>query len=299
MGPTATGKTDAAAALYDQFDAEIISVDSSLVYRGMNIGTAKPESAFLARYPHHLIDVRTPNEPYSAADFVTDVQSLLASCVERGKLPILVGGTFFYFNALMSGLAPLPTADQELRAKLSAQAESEGWPTLHAQLSDLDPVSAARIDPNDAQRIQRALEINLVTGNVVPQAPISAESPYQWIKLGLCFSDRQRLHQRIALRFERMIERGLLQEIEGLLSDGVDVQTPAMKMIGYRQMLPYLDSQCSLEEAKEQGVIATRQLAKRQLTWMRNQANLVWWVDEGLENQDFEALNQFVAGYFR
>ena len=292
MGPTATGKTDAAAQIYEQIDAEIISVDSSLVYTGMDIGTAKPDREFLERYPHHLVDVRHPNDTYSVAEFFNDCSALVRDITQRGKVPVLAGGTMFYFNALEQGLTSLPEADAELRLEISKEAGELGWPALHARLAVLDPQSAERIDSMDAQRIQRALEIVLAGG--VPVAEHNANRklppPNPLIKIALSFSDRSVLHERIARRFDIMLDAGLEQEVRSLLENGVNAEAASMRMIGYRQMLEYLDGSIDLARMREKGVVATRQLAKRQLTWLRNQQNLIWWVDHGLESKQFQAL---------
>jgi len=292
MGPTATGKTDAAAQIYEQIDAEIISVDSSLVYTGMDIGTAKPDGEFLERYPHHLVDVRHPNDTYSVAEFFNDCSALVRDITQRGKVPVLAGGTMFYFNALEQGLTNLPEADAELRLEISKEAGDLGWPALHARLAVLDPRSAERIDSMDAQRIQRALEIVLAGG--VPVAEHNANRklppPNPLIKIALSFSDRSVLHDRIARRFDIMLDAGLEQEVRSLLESGVDADAASMRMIGYRQMLEYLDGDIDLGRMREKGIVATRQLAKRQLTWLRNQQNLIWWVDHGLESKQFQTL---------
>jgi len=292
MGPTATGKTDAAAQLYDSVDAEIISVDSSLVYSGMNIGTAKPDDGFLARYPHHLVNVRHPNDSYSVANFFNDCNALILDITTRGKMPVLAGGTMFYFNALETGLSVLPQADEELRAKISAEANALGWPALHQRLAVLDPQSAQRIDSMDAQRIQRAIEIVLAGGKPVSEhnANRKLPNPNPLVKVALSFSDRSILHDRIARRFDIMLDAGLEAEVRELLANGVDANAASMRMIGYRQMLEYLEGECSYERMREKGMAATRQLAKRQLTWLRNQSNLIWWVDHGLENKQFQDL---------
>ncbi|MFT6408513.1 MAG: tRNA dimethylallyltransferase [Arenicella sp.] len=299
MGPTATGKTDAAAQIYESIDAEIISVDSSLVYTGMDIGTAKPDADFLANYPHHLVDIRHPNEVYSVADFFNHCRDLIVDITARGKLPVLAGGTMFYFNSLEQGLTELPKADPELRKRITDEALDLGWPALHQRLAVLDPQSAARIDSMDAQRIQRALEI-VLSG----RKPVAAHNenrklppPNPLLKVALSFSERAVLHHRIAQRFDIMLESGLEQEVRDLLASGVDENSAAMRMIGYRQMLEHLNGDTSLERMREKGVIATRQLAKRQLTWLRNQSNLLWWVDHGLEMKDFQDLVSLVKQY--
>lgn len=292
MGPTATGKTDAAAQVFDAIDAEIISVDSSLVYTGMDIGTAKPDSEFLAQYPHHLVDVRHPNEGYSVAEFHADCLTLIEQITEQGKVPVLAGGTMFYYNALEKGLNDLPKADPIMRAQITTQAMAKGWPILHQKLAALDPQSAERIDPMDAQRIQRALEIVVAGGKPVSSynrnSKPQLENPL--VKIALSFSDRKVLHQRIERRFDIMLEGGLQAEVEDLLRSGVDPDAAAMRMIGYRQMLEFLSGDTSYSDMRQRGIVATRQLAKRQLTWLRNQNNLVWWVDHGLKDKKFQSL---------
>lgn len=299
MGPTATGKTDAAAQLYENIEAEIISVDSSLVYTGMDIGTAKPDPDFLTNYPHHLVNVRQPNENYSVADFFKDCSVLIKDITERGKMPVLAGGTMFYFNALERGLTELPQADQELRARITSEAESLGWPALHQRLAALDPRSAERIDSMDAQRIQRALEIVLSGGKPVAEynARRKLPPPNPLIKIALSFSDRAVLHERIGRRFDIMLDVGLESEVRGLLANGVDADASSMRMIGYRQMLEYIRGEIDEDRMREKGVVATRQLAKRQLTWLRNQSNLLWWVDHGLEDKEFQDLVTLVEQF--
>jgi tRNA dimethylallyltransferase len=305
MGTTATGKTDAAAYISEHIDGEIISVDSSLVYRGMNIGTAKPDPAFLAQYPHHLVDIRNPNDTYSAANFYAQASAIIDDICTRGKVPILAGGTHFYYSALEKGLSDLPQANTQLRAEINSQAKQYGWQDMHRRLTQLDPQSGDRIDPMDAQRIQRALEIVMQSGIKVADHTRKRSPPISnpMLKIALAYSDRSYLHQRIELRFDSMLEQGLQQEVENLLEAGVDPQAPAMKMIGYRQMLEFLESdltsksvrQRAEKELRLKGIAATRQLAKRQLTWLRNQSNIVWWVDFGLKQKNFEQMNAFVS----
>lgn len=301
MGPTATGKTDAAAQMFDAFDAEIVSVDSSLVYQGMNIGTAKPDVGFLARYPHHLVDIRHPNEAYSVADFYSDCCALIEQITSRGRVPVLAGGTMFYFNALEQGLTELPPANQALRDKIDKDAAKLGWPALHKRLAALDAVSAERIDTMDAQRIQRALEIVVVSGITVAEHNALRKPGLSnpLIKIGLSFSDRAYLHQRIEQRFDIMLEQGLEAEVTRLLDNGVDESASAMRMIGYRQMLEFLRGDVSHDEMRSKGIAATRQLAKRQLTWLRNQRNLIWWVDHGLIDKKFAPLIGLAEQYLR
>lgn len=297
MGPTATGKTDAAAQLFDAFDCEIISVDSSLVYTGMDIGTAKPESDFLQKYPHHLVDIRQPNDTYSVADFYHDATSLIERCTAQGKIPVLAGGTMFYYNALERGLTDLPKANVELRADISQQAEQLGWPAMHAKLAELDPERASKIEFNDAQRIQRSLEVVLKTGQTMAEHRVVTKPPLtnNLIKIALSFSDRSYLHQRIEQRFDMMLESGLQTEVEQLLAQGVEPDCTAMKMIGYRQMLEFLQGDYDIDAMRQKGIAATRQLAKRQLTWLRNQSNVIWWVDFGLKDKKYDKLIEYVA----
>jgi tRNA dimethylallyltransferase len=276
MGATATGKTDIAALLSEQVPAELISVDSSLVYRGMNIGTAKPDKDFLNKYPHHLVDIRNPDETYSAADFCADAQKLIVDITSRGKVPILVGGTSFYFSALEKGLPNMPNANPELRLKLTLEAEQFGWEKMHEKLRLIDPESAKRIKPTDPQRIQRALEINELSGK--PVAKLDKAIPFidnPILKVALVHSNRRYLHERIGVRFDLMIKAGLEEEIETLLAR-YSIDSPSFRMIGYRQVIEGKENGESLDSMVEKSIIATRQLAKRQLTWLRNQSNILW-----------------------
>jgi tRNA dimethylallyltransferase len=273
MGPTASGKTALAVSLVERFPLEIISVDSALVYRGMDIGTAKPDAATLARAPHHLLDIRDPTDAYSAAAFRDDALALMADIAARGCVPLLVGGTMLYFRALLQGLDDLPRADAALRKQLEAEAAARGWPALHAELAGIDPETAARLSPNDSQRIGRALEIFRLSGK--PMSALldraQAELPYWVLQLALIPSDRAVLHQRIADRFDAMLAEGLLDEVKTLRRDYVlTPDLPAMRAVGYRQAWAYLDGEISLDELRETGIAATRQLAKRQLTWLRS-----------------------------
>ncbi|MBT9539298.1 tRNA (adenosine(37)-N6)-dimethylallyltransferase MiaA [Thiobacillus sp.] len=273
MGPTASGKTALAVSLVERFPLEIISVDSALVYRGMDIGTAKPDAATLARAPHHLLDIRDPTEAYSAAAFCDDALSLMRDIVARGKVPLLVGGTMLYFRALLSGLDDLPRADAQLRQQLEAEAARRGWPALHADLARLDPPTAARLAPNDAQRIGRALEIIQLTGQPMSALldRVQTALPYRVLQLALIPSDRAVLHQRIAARFDAMLGEGLIEEVKALRQlPGLTADLPAMRAVGYRQAWTYLNGEIDLNTMREQGLAATRQLAKRQLTWLRS-----------------------------
>jgi tRNA dimethylallyltransferase len=273
MGPTASGKTALAVSLVEHFPFEIISVDSALVYRDMDIGTAKPDAATLARAPHHLLDIRDPTEAYSAAAFCADARRLMADISARGKVPLLVGGTMLYFKALLQGLDDLPPADAGVRQQLEGEAASRGWPALHAELAQIDPATAARLAPNDAQRIGRALEIFRLTGSPMSALLARAQSslPYRVLQLALLPSDRAVLHQRIAARFDQMLAGGLVEEVENLRRHyALEAEMPAMRAVGYRQAWAYLDGAITLGELREQGIAATRQLAKRQLTWLRS-----------------------------
>jgi len=273
MGPTASGKTALAVSLVERFPLEIISVDSALVYRGMNIGTAKPDTATLVRAPHHLLDIRDPTEAYSAAAFCSDAGRLMADIVARGRVPLLVGGTMLYFRALLQGLDDLPQADAGVRKTLAEEAAARGWPALHAELAEIDPATAARLMPNDAQRIGRALEIFRLTGT--PMSALlrraHAELPYRVLQLALIPSDRAVLHQRIAARFDAMLAEGLLDEVDTLRrSYALNADLPSMRAVGYRQAWACLDGDIDLKGLRDQGIAATRQLAKRQLTWLRS-----------------------------
>lgn len=272
MGPTASGKTAIALALRDALPVEIISVDASQVYRGMDIGTAKPTPEEQARAPHRLIDIRDPAERYSAAEFREDALREMEAIVAAGRVPLLVGGTMFYFQALEYGLSDLPSADPEVRRHITEDAERSGWPNLHARLAAIDPEAAARIRPTDPQRIQRALEIHAVTGqppSTLRRAP-RASAPYRFVKIGLWPDRRAALHARIAHRFAVMLERGLLSEVEALYRRGdLDVAQPSMRTVGYRQVWHYLTGVVDYNQMTEQAIAATRQLAKRQLTWLR------------------------------
>jgi tRNA dimethylallyltransferase len=272
-GPTASGKSAAALVLAQALDAEIVSVDSALVYRGMDIGTAKPTPGERAQVAHHLIDIRDPAQSYSAAEFVTDTQRLVRDLRARGKRVLLVGGTMLYFKALFEGLAAMPPADAALRAAIDSEAATTGWPALHAQLARVDPVTAARLAPNDAQRIQRALEVFRLSGQ--PLSQLHREGTRAAVLrpdlfLSLEPSDRAWLHERIAQRFDAMLADGFLDEVRRLRArDDLHAQLPSMRSVGYRQAWEALDGLWPLASVRERGVAATRQLAKRQLTWLR------------------------------
>jgi tRNA dimethylallyltransferase len=272
-GPTASGKSAAALALAQALDGEIVSVDSALVYRGMDIGTAKPSPAERACVPHHLIDIREPNQAYSAAEFAADAQRLVREIRARGRRVVLAGGTMLYFKALFEGLDAMPPADPAVRAQLETEAARAGWPALHAQLAEVDPVAAARLAPNDAQRIQRALEVFRLTGQPLSafhQASTRAPALRPDLFLSLEPVDRAWLHERIARRFDAMLAAGFLDEVRRLRSRGdLRADMPSMRSVGYRQAWEALEGQFPMESVRERGIAATRQLAKRQLTWLR------------------------------
>ncbi len=273
MGPTAAGKTGLAMALHELLPIDLINVDAAQVYRGMDIGTAKPSAEELARAPHRLIDIRDPSEPYSAAEFCDDARREIEDIHQSGRIPLLVGGTIFYFHALEYGLSRLPAADPKIRQRLLQEAEEIGWPAMHARLAQADPESGQRIHPNDAQRIQRALEILEITGQPAStpgNVPAATKLPYPVIKIALVPKDREELRQRIARRFQRMLEAGLVDEVKSLLRRNLEHKLPAMRMVGYRQVLQFLDGEVSENPMVEKGITATRQLAKRQLTWLRH-----------------------------
>jgi tRNA dimethylallyltransferase len=276
MGPTAAGKTALALALHERFPVDVISVDAAQVYRGLDIGTAKPSAEEQVRVPHRLIDIRDPAEPYSAAQFCEDARREMDEITARGRIPLLVGGTMFYFKALEYGLSVLPPADEDLRAELTAEAAARGWPALHAHLREVDPAAAERIHPNDAQRVQRALEIALRRDEGAA-APLQPSLPYTAIKLALAPEERRVLHERIAARFHTMLERGLLSEAEGLYRRGdLNLKLPAMRIVGYRQAWDYLSGIINYNVFVDRGIAATRQLAKRQYTWLRSYPDIEW-----------------------
>ncbi|TVQ69283.1 MAG: tRNA (adenosine(37)-N6)-dimethylallyltransferase MiaA [Oceanospirillales bacterium] len=278
MGPTASGKTDLAMQIADHLPVELISVDSALIYKGMDLGTAKPDSETLQRYPHQLVDIKDPSESYSAAEFREDVLRLIQQAQENGRLPLLVGGTMMYFNALLKGMAELPASDPELRAELDQRIKNEGIERLHAQLQVLDPESAKRLHPTDTQRVQRALEVFLLTGKSLTshwQAQQKVELPFEPLCIGLMPADRAWLHQRIALRFQIMLAAGFEQEVASLYQRGdLHEGLPSIRCVGYRQMWQYFKGQLNYQQMSEKSVVATRQLAKRQYTWLRSWNNL-------------------------
>lgn len=286
-GPTACGKTELAVALAQELPVEVISMDSALVYRGMDIGTAKPSVRVRERVPHHLIDIADPSEAYSAGRFASDARAAAEAIAARGRIPLLVGGTLLYLRALRGGLADLPEADPELRRQIDAQAEALGWPALHARLADLDPDAAAKIAPTDRQRIQRALEVYEITGEVISvhqrRGPRADES-LRVATLAIVAEDRSALAERIERRFEAMVDAGFVAEVEALMARGdLNPDVPAMRAVGYRQLWGYLSGDYDWAEARRRAVAATRQLAKRQMTWIRSEQNfrvLPWSKDQ-------------------
>jgi len=290
MGPTAAGKTDLAIELTKVLPCELISVDSALVYRGMDIGTAKPSKELLAEFPHRLIDILDPAQSYSAADFRRDALEAMAEITARGKIPLLVGGTMLYYKALVEGLAQMPAADPEVRAQIEEEAARLGWQALHDQLALIDPISAARIHPNDPQRLSRALEVYRVSGQSMTELRLrqSAQSteaaasglqqlPYTVANLAIAPANRQVLHARIKQRFTNMLEQGFIDEVVALRTrSDLHSGLPSIRAVGYRQVWDYLDGKLTQAEMQERGIIATRQLAKRQFTWLRSWADLHW-----------------------
>ncbi|MGZ8983812.1 MAG: tRNA (adenosine(37)-N6)-dimethylallyltransferase MiaA [Methylotenera sp.] len=301
MGPTASGKTGAAVELLSKLPVEIISVDSALVYRDMNIGTAKPDAEVLAKAPHHLIDIIDPTNAYSAANFRSDALLLMADITARGKIPLLVGGTMLYFKALQGGLSGLPEANPEVRAELDAEAAQIGWPAMHAKLAQIDPETAARLEPNDTQRIQRALEVCAISGETMSSlfAKQTSEAlPYRLLKIALVPSDRKVLHERIALRFDQMLADGFLDEVRALIAKypTLTPESTSMRCVGYRQALEHLAGEYNAAELRDRGIFATRQLAKRQLTWLRGMGDIVELdcLNPKLNELVFNEINQFI-----
>ena len=290
MGATATGKTDLALAVAERAPVSIVSVDSALVYRGMDIGTAKPDADTLRRVPHRLVNILDPAQPYSAGQFRRDALAAMADIAGDGRTPLLVGGTMLYFRALLHGLSPLPGADAAVRARLDARAESDGWPALHAELARVDPDAARRIHPNDAQRIQRALEVHEVSGRTMTdwqRAPDPHPLPWRTLRYALTVPDRRALVQRIEKRFDSMLCEGFVDEVAALYRRGdLTPETPAMRAVGYRQLWEHVAGRTSLAEARERAIVATRQLAKRQMTWLRSETGLIWVSLSGADQVD-------------
>ncbi|WP_334059606.1 tRNA (adenosine(37)-N6)-dimethylallyltransferase MiaA [Alteromonas sp. S005] len=279
MGPTASGKTGLALDIAAQVDSEVISVDSALVYKGMDIGTAKPTQEEQAGVVHHLIDIIDPADSYSVSQFVNDTNGLIGDILARGKVPILAGGTMMYFNALINGISPLPKSNEKIRDDITQQAQRLGWSKLHDELRGVDPISGERIHPNDPQRITRALEVYRSTGKTLTywQQQKGEKCPYNIAQFAIAPTDRAVLHERIATRFDIMLEQGFEKEVLKLYErSDLHEELPSIRSVGYRQMWQYLDGQLSYAEMRERGIIATRQLAKRQLTWLRGWEQVTW-----------------------
>lgn len=297
MGPTASGKTDLAIRLRQQLPVELISVDSALIYKNMDIGTAKPDADELAQAPHRLIDIRDPAQSYSAADFRADALKEMADIVAQGRIPLLVGGTMLYYKALLEGLSPLPAAEPVIRAQIEQEAAEKGWQAMHEELVRIDPVSGARIHPNDPQRLSRALEVFRISGKTLTELTKTQGDtlPYRVHQFAITPTDRAVLHRRIEQRFEKMIDAGFEQEVRALYErDDLHPDLPSIRCVGYRQMWEYLDGQCSLDDAVFRGICATRQLAKRQITWLRSWKDLTW-----LDSSDPELALQTVTNSVR
>jgi tRNA dimethylallyltransferase len=304
MGPTASGKSALALEWAQRFDGEIVSVDSALVYRGLDIGAAKPTRAERALVPHHLIDLRDPWQPYSAAEFASDARIAIDGIVARGRLPILAGGTGLYFRALLQGLAPMPEADADLRIRIAQEAAERGWTALHSELASVDPQAAARIHATDAQRIQRALEVWRISGRTISdwQRDAQARLPLRVLKLVIAPRDRAVLHARIEHRFDAMLGEGFLQEVQALRAlpqlqaHPSPLALPALRAVGYRQAWEHLEGHASAAEFRDRGIFATRQLAKRQLTWLRGELDARWF-DPALDRSPLEqAVEMFLPG---
>jgi len=285
MGPTAAGKTDLAIQLCQTLNTEVISVDSALVYRDMNIGTAKPSAEELAQAPHHLIDMLDPSEVYSTANFCTDALNKIEALHAQGKIPLLVGGTMMYFKSLLEGISPLPEADVAIRKQLELEANEKSWPVLHEELIRVDPVAARRISENDSQRINRALEVYRITGKPMSelQNAKTGALPYKVLQFAIAPDDRSVLHQRIEQRFKIMLDQGFEKEVKALYKrKDLNVKLPSIRCVGYRQMWDYLEGDIDYDEMVFRGIVATRQLAKRQLTWLRGWENVTW-LESGAE----------------
>ncbi len=299
MGPTATGKTDVAIELCERYPLDIISVDSALVYRYMDIGTAKPDRETLKRAPHRLVDIRDPEQPYSAGDFVRDAEALMQEIFAAGRVPLLVGGTMMYYRALIDGIANLPPGDAAIRDKIDAQAEQHGWPAVHARLREVDTVAADRIQPNDSQRIQRALEVYEISGRSLtdwhqssPKKASGAEVSY--LKVALDISERRLLHERIEQRLNLMFNSGFVNEVAGLKKrPGLTRDMPSMRSVGYRQVWAHLEGEYTLDESRYRALVATRQLAKRQITWLRSESDL--YLADALEADRVDSISKHLA----
>jgi len=301
MGATASGKTDVAISLCKRFPLDVISVDSALVYRGMNIGTAKPDAETLRRTPHRLIDIRDPEERYSAGDFVRDARAEIDDILASGRVPLLVGGTMMYFRALTGGIAELPAAAPEIRASIDKDAEKLGWPALHERLREVDPDAAQRIKPNDRQRIQRALEVYLTSGKALSDWQSEADShdnaDLTFVKIALQPATRQVLHERIEKRLNLMLNNGFLDEMKVLYErPDLTAEHPSMRSVGYRQFWQHLQGLAGFEEAEKRALFATRQLAKRQITWLRSETGLVSY--DPLEASTIDAISASLIEFF-
>ncbi|CDG99992.1 tRNA (adenosine(37)-N6)-dimethylallyltransferase MiaA [Xenorhabdus bovienii] len=297
MGPTASGKTALSIALRQHLPVELISVDSALIYREMNIGTAKPTAAEQAQAPHRLVDILDPAEIYSAADFRRDALKEMADITAAGRIPLLAGGTMLYFKALLEGLSPLPSSNPEIRAQIEQQAAEHGWEALHRQLQEIDPVAAARIHPNDPQRLTRALEVFRISGKTLTALTETSGEilPYRVHQFAIAPASREILHQRIAARFEQMIKSGFEDEVKALYArSDLHTDLPSIRCVGYRQMWSYLSGEISHDEMVYRGICATRQLAKRQITWLRSWDNVTW-LDSDQPEQALNTVMQVIS----
>jgi tRNA dimethylallyltransferase len=298
-GPTGTGKSEMALRLAAEWPIEIVSVDSAQVYRGMDIGSAKPDAATRAAVPHHLLDLADPSDNYSAGQFVRDCTRAIDDIESRGRVPLLVGGTMLYLRALIAGLAQLPEASEEIRSRIDADAARIGWPALHARLAGVDAAAAARIHPNDAQRIQRALEVFEAGGQPISELQRTTRAPLarEFVVVALVPTDRPRLHEALARRFELMMAAGFLDEVRRLLGRGdLDASLPAMRAVGYRQLRAHLAGEYSLDTAIARGIAATRQLAKRQMTWLRSMPDIPSF--DPYDGQSFVGVRETLKGAF-
>lgn len=300
MGPTASGKTDVAVSLARRFPVDLVSVDSALVYRGMDIGTAKPSRELLERVPHRLVDICDPEDSYSAGAFVADARRAIAEISSAGRMPLFVGGTMMYFRALTQGIADLPPADATLRAEIDAEAAERGWPALHVELEAADPDAARRIAPNDRQRIQRAIEVLRLSGRPISSWQAAATEPendVRFVRVGLSIEPRQRLHARIESRLNSIINSGFEAEVKALYErESLSRDAASMRAVGYRQFWSYVAGECSFDEARYRTLVATRQLAKRQITWLRSESDLKLF--NALEHDVIDAISAFLIPFF-
>lgn len=297
MGPTASGKTALAMALCEDFPIDIISVDSALIYRGMDIGSAKPTQEELKKYPHKLINIKDPSESYSAAEFREDAITEINKSLAKGRIPLLIGGTMLYFKALLDGLSPLPPADEVIRKQIEEKANHYGWQSIHQELVKVDPISAARIHPNDPQRLNRALEVYLITGKTLTELTEDKGQnlPFNVLQCAIACDDRKLLHERIERRFLKMLEQGFAEEVKYLmLRKDLHLDLPSMRCVGYRQMWQFLSGDINYDEMVYQGICATRQLAKRQITWLRGWKHQINW----LNSDDYQTFNRLINEQF-